>query len=258
VRRILPLALVAALVGGAATFRPGAESGACAQGPAVVPRANCNATGAALTVAQCNAVSRSFASVSVRPDRRGLRFGFRRLVDRPASVDVFQVASGRRVSGERLVARFRNRTGPFRWAGGRGSDGVYVVRFVIADIRGRRDEQRVALRRRNGRFGPAPAFYRRTSCATLTSFRLTRPVFGGSPRRTLTASFRLARRGEVRLELLRGTRVVRSTATQLYSAGRFHRRTFSARGLRPGVYRVRLRYEGDQGSLVASLFARRL
>jgi hypothetical protein len=258
VRRVLPLALVAAVVGGAATFRPGAETGACAQGTAVVPRANCNATGAALTVAQCNAVSRSFASVSVRPDGRGLRFGFRRLVDRPASVDVFQVASGRRVSGEKLVARFRDRSGPFRWSGARGSDGFYVVRFVIADIRGRRDEQRVALVRRNGRFSAAPSFYRRTSCATLTSFRLTRPVFGGKPRRTLTVSFRLARRGNVKLELVRGKRVWRSTATQLYSAGRFHRRTFSARGVPPGLYRVRLRYEGDQGSLTASLFARRL
>ena len=257
-RRVLPLALVAAIVGGTATLRPGAETGACAQGPAVVPRANCNATGAALTVAQCDAVSRSFASVSVRRSGRGLRFAFKRLVDRPASVDVFQVSKGRRVSGEKLVARFRNRTGPFRWNGRRGTDGFYVVRFVIADIRGRRDEQRVALVRRGGRFAPAPAFYRRTSCATLTSYRLTRPVFGGSQRRTLEVAFRLARSGSARIDLLRGKRVVRSTAAQTYAAGRFHRRTFSAKGLPPGIYRVRLTYQGDQGSLTATLFARRL
>jgi len=47
-----------------------------------------------------------FSSVAVRPAGRGLRFAFARRVARPVTIDVFRVSAGRRVTGERLVARF--------------------------------------------------------------------------------------------------------------------------------------------------------
>jgi hypothetical protein len=258
VTRVAPVLAVLLAVAGVATFRPGAETGACAQGDPVVPRNDCNER-VPQTLERCAATTQSFRTVSARPrGRRGLRFAFTRRVNRPATVDVFQVSAGRRVLGQRRVARFARRTGAFSWSGARGSDGLYFVRFTIRDERGRLDERRVALVRRNGRFAPRPDFYRRTSCATLTSFKLERPAFGGSRNRALGIAFRLAREGRVTVEVLRGRRVVRRFATQTRRARITHRLRLAPERLPRGTYTVRLRYVGEQGSLTATLFAQRL
>ena len=243
---------------GVATFRPGAETGACAQ-DAVVPRADCSESSRApQTLERCAATTQSFRSVSVGPRRRGLRFAFTRRVNRPVNVDVFQVSAGRRVVGERRVARFARRTGAFSWSGRRGSDGLYFARFTIRDARGRLDERRVALVRSKGRFRLRPEFYRRTSCATLTSFKLERPAFGGSRNRAVGIAFRLAREGRVSVEVARGSVVVKRFGPQTRRAGVTHRLRLAPEGLRRGTYRIRLRYTGDRGSLAASLFVQRL
>ena len=257
VRRAVPLIGVVAVVAGGAVLRPGAETGACAQSTtAVVPRADCAAEAAARSIAQCNAATRSLRSAAVRPrGRRGLRIAFRRYVDRPLDVDVFQVTRGRVVLGERRVARFPGRAAAVSWNGARGGDGIYVVRLRIRNAAGRRDEDRIALKRRDGRFRGLPRFYRRTSCGTLTSFRLTRPAFGGRTARALGISFRLGRRARARGDVLRGGRVVRSFRARSYPAGVFHRLRVPARGLRPGPYRVRVRIGGGP---TATLAARRL
>ena len=258
-RRAAPVLAAVLAVAGVATFRPGAETDACAQGDAVVPRVDCeNPAGAPQTLEACAATTQSFRSVSARPRGRGLRFAFARRVDRPVTVDVFQVSAGRRVLGERRVARFVRRASPFTWRGRRGSDGVYFVRFSMRDARGRADERRIALVRRRGRFAPRRPHYRRTSCATLTSFKLERPVFGGRGNRPLRIAFRLARAGRVSVEVLRGRRVVRRFRTTTRGAGVTHRLRVRPERLRRGSYRVRLRYRGDQGSLTASLFVQRL
>ena len=260
--RALPLAAVALAVTGIATFRPGGETGACAQGSAVVPRADCEGT-AAQTLESCAATTQSFRTVSARRSGRGLRFAFRRRVDRPVRVDVFQVSQGRVVIGERLVARFARRTGPFRW-NGRGrrgrplSDGIYFVRFSIRDERGRADVRRVALGRRAGRFARRRDFYRRTSCATLTAFKLERPAFGGPRNRPLGIAFRLAREGRVGVEVRRGGRVVRRFGARARRANLTHRLRLTSERLPRGQYEVRLTYAGPQGSLRSSLFSQRL
>jgi hypothetical protein len=141
------------------------------------------------------------------------------------------------------------------WNGSRGSDGIYVVRLRIRNAAGRRDEDRIALRRRGGRFRTLPRFYRRTSCGTLTSFRLTRPAFGGRTGRAMRISFRLGRRARARVDVRRGRRVVRTFRARSYRAGVFHRLRVPARGLRPGLYRVRVRIAGGP---TATLAARRL
>jgi hypothetical protein len=259
VRRAAPVLAAALAAAGVATLQPGMETGACAQ-DAVVPRVDCESAASAgrLTLEQCRAVTQSFRSVGVRPRGRGLRLSFVRRVNRPVDVDVFQVSGARRVFGQRRVAGFNRRRGAFTWSGRRGSDGLYFVRFTLRDERGRLDEQRVALVRRNGRFRVRPAFYRRTSCATLTSFKLERPAFGGRSNRALGISFRLAREGRVSVEIARGSTIVRRFGATTRRAGITHRLRLGSERLPRGTYRVRLRYAGDQGSLTASLFAQRI
>jgi hypothetical protein len=263
VTRALPLAAVAVAVLGVATFRPGEETGACAQGNPVVPRVDCDAAGGPQTLESCAATTQSFRTVAARRSARGLRFSFTRRVNRPVRVDVFQVSEGGRVIGQRLVARFSNRTQSFRWSGrGRRGrtlrDGYYFARFVIRDERGRVDTRRVALVRRNGRFAPRRDFYRRTSCSTLTNYKLERPAFGGRQNRALGISFRVAREGRVGVEVLRAGRVVRRFPARVRRGGITHRLRLAPERLPRGTYEVRLTYTGDQGSLRSSLFAQRL
>jgi hypothetical protein len=257
VRRAAPVLAAILAATAVIALRPGAESGACAQ-EAVAPRADCESTSAKQTLEQCAATTQSFRSVTVRPRGRGLRISFVRRVNRPVDVDVFQVSAARRVVGQRRVAGFDDRRGAFTWTGRRGSDGLYFVRFTVSDEKGRRDEARVALVRRNGRFRLRPAFYRRTSCATLTSFKLERPAFGGRQNRALGIAFRLARAGRVTVEIARGGRIIRRFGPATRVAGKTHRLRLTPERLARGTYQVRLRYSGDQGSLTASLFAQRL
>jgi hypothetical protein len=257
VRRLAPLVAVVLAVSGVATLRPGAETGACAQDP-VVPRVDCEQQGQPFADQSCTAVRTSFRSVAVRPTRRGLRFAFTRRVDRPVTIDVFQTSIGRRVIGEKRVFRVVARSSPARWNGRRARDGFLYARLRIRDERGRLDTRRVALRRRGGRFALLPTFYRAESCATLQAFKLERPVFGGRGRRALGISFRLARAGSVRVEVLRGRRVVRRFREVERAAGVTHRLRLIPRGLRRGRYAVRLTFRGESGTLTSSLFAQRL
>jgi hypothetical protein len=260
VKRAAPVLAAILAATAVISLSPGAESGACAQ-DAVVPRVDCEASAGASgrqTLEQCTAVTQSFRSVSARARGRGLRIAFVRRVNRSVDVDVFQSSAGRRVLGQRRVATFKRRSGAFTWAGRAGSDGIYFVRFRIKDERGRLDEARVALARRSGRFVQLPAFYRRTSCATLTTFKLERPVFGGRGNRALGVSFRVARAGQVRVEIRRNGRVVGRFGPARRAAGATHRLRVASERLARGRYEIRLFYSGDQGSLTASLFAQRL
>ena len=133
--------------------------------------------------------SASFESVGVRGAGRSARLAFAlRAGSKPADVDVFQTSRGRRVIPERLVARFGGRAGSVEWngranrRGRRVTDGYYFVRFRSRSAGGELDARRVTLRRANGRFSVRPAFYRRATCDLVRSFKLQRPVFGGSGR----------------------------------------------------------------------------
>ncbi len=80
--------------------------------------------------------------------------------------------------------------------------------------------RRVALARRGGRFHRRPAFSQRASCGAISSFKLERPVFGGRTNRAVDVTYRLGKSARVRLELLRGKRVVRRLAPTKTSDGR--------------------------------------
>ena len=138
--------------------------------------------------------------------------------------------------GERLVARFSNRRSSFTWngRGNRGrrlTDGIYFARYQMRFATNRlRDFRRITLAREGGRWSKRPQFYKAASCGLLSSYKLTRPVFGGTGRRPLGIAYRLSRPGRVTVEVLRGTRRVQRFATRSRRASRTYRNTLQRAG----------------------------
>ena len=68
---------------------------------------------------------------------------------KPVRIDVFQQSIGRRVVGERLVARFKNAKAAFRWngranrKGQKVRDGIFMVRFRLKVSNGLIDNRRI-------------------------------------------------------------------------------------------------------------------
>jgi photosystem II stability/assembly factor-like uncharacterized protein len=192
--------------------------------------------------------SRALTSASARGTAgEALDLAFERSVSRPVLVDVFQQSIGRRVIGERLVARFRDAREAFTWdgkanlPGRRVRDGYFMVRFRLNEGNGLIDNRRIVLARDGGRWSGRPAHYGREGCTLLRSFKLERPVFGGSSGRSLGIAFRLARGARVTVTVTRGDTLVRRYGTATRQANRTHRLRLSARGLPRGDYRVRVR-----------------
>jgi hypothetical protein len=215
----------------------------------------------------CTASARGFRSVSVRgAGKRRLRIGFVRKVRQPITIDLFQTSSRRRVLQERLVARFRGRFKPLtfndRQARGKRkvTDGYYFVRLRMNLGASRADYRRVTLLRRNGRWYRRPPHYRKESCTLLTSYKLLRPVFGGSNGRGVAASYRLTRRARASLTIMRGNRVIRRGKMRVRRADITHRAKLSARGLPRGDYRfiLRVRPIGGGRTVRAVLTSRRI
>ncbi|HEX8205491.1 MAG TPA: hypothetical protein VF587_05475 [Solirubrobacteraceae bacterium] len=210
------------------------------------------------------ASSTAFESVSVKPRGRGLGFSFQRRGSAPVTVDLFRSSRGRTI-GTRRVKRFSNRTGAFRWNGRRGDrrrrvvDGFYHVRFTTRTPSGGRDTARVALVRRNGRWRLRPTHYRRTPCALVETFKLFRPVFGGTKRVPLGISFRLNQQADVEIEVRQRGRVVARIPKRSYVAGRAIRLRVSAKRIRRrGDVRVTMRATRPGRTVEQSLRARKL
>ena len=210
------------------------------------------------------ASSTAFERVGVRPRGRGLGFSFRRRGGAPVTVDLFRSSRGRAI-GTRRVRRFANRMRAFRWNGRRGDrgrrvvDGFYHVRFTTRTASGGRDTRRVALVRRNGRWRLRPVHYRRTPCALVETFKLFRPVFGGSRRIPLGISFRLNQQADVEIEVRQRGRVVARIPKRSYVAGRAIRLRVAARRIRRrGDVRVIMRATGPGRAVTQSLVGRKL
>ena len=224
------------------------------------PRRNANRPGGAGACAQ----TAGFRSATARGRGRGLALRFARRARRPARIDVFQQSRGRRIFANRRVARFTNRLASFRWngratrGGRKPTDGFYVVRFRVRADNGRLDQRRIALVRRRGRFRAAPAYYRRASCGLLSSYKLTRPVFGGRAGRDQGIAFRVSRAARVSVTVSRAGRTVRRFRTARRRARRTHRLRLPARGLPRGAYRFRITVRAPGRSVAATLTARRL
>jgi len=185
-------------------------------------------------------------------------------VDRPVTVDVFQQSIGRRVVGERLVARFEDAQSAFRWngranrPGGSVRDGVFMVRFRLRESNGLLDARRIDRVREGARWKRRPAHYGREGCALLRSFKLERPVFGGSNRRSLGIAYRLTQAARVTVTVRRGAKVIKRYRTVAREANRTHRLRLGENGRRRGDYRVTVRAVGAGGSQQKTLTSRKL
>ena len=205
--------------------------------------------------------SRALTTASVRGAGRGLRIGFTRSVARPVSIDVFRVSQGQRVLTERLVKRFSAKTKAFTWDG-RGSkpvgDGYYFVRFTLREASGLTDKRRLVLQRSHGRWHLRPAYYGRLGCATVRSFKLLRPVFGGPGRRALGISVVLTRPASVAVTVRHGKRVVKRFAARFVAANRTYRVSLPSKRLARGDYRVSIEVRQGSERVVNTLTSRRL
>ena len=205
------------------------------------------------------ASSLGFARATAKPRGRGLAFNFTRRARNPVKIDVFRTTTGRRVTGERRVARFDRRARSFRWngRGRRVRDGYYVVRFAVRAANGKTDFRRVALRRANGRFRSLPAFFRGKQCTLVQTFKLERPVFGGTKRRGLGIAFRLSRLARVTVTVTRRGKVVKRFKRRA-NANRTYRLKLGAKGRRRGTYRVTLRAQRPGAASTSTLSSRKL
>jgi len=159
-----------------------------------------------------------------------------------------QVAGLRCRNGSAVLVELRGR---------KVTDGYYFVRYRIA-ANGGTDVRRVTLRRVGGRFSRRPDFYRRGSCALLTSYKLIRPVFGGPTKRPLGISYRVAAAARVSVTVTRGARTIRRFATTSAQAKRTYRLTQGVKGLSTGDYTVTLRATRAGKTTKAVLTSRKL
>ena len=206
----------------------------------------------------CRAAN-GFVRAFARPRGRRVRLEAAQIGQGRFDVDVFRQSRGRRVVRELRVARFRGRSGSFAWdgRGRRVGDGVYMVRFTKRLAGGRVDVRRMVLERRRGKWRRLPDYYRRVSCGRLSSFKLTRPVFGGTTRRPLGIAFRLSTPSRVSIRVLRKGKVVKRFRTSTRAARRTHRLRLPERGLRRGAYRVVLRAKPRGGAAVRAVLTSR-
>ena len=245
-----------------AKVRCDAELAVETDGPLEVVLEGCARTVQFGGAGQCRAAIGFLRADARRSGRRRVRIEAAPIGDRRFSVDVFQQSRGRRVVGNRRVARFTKRTGSFTWRAGRSraKDGLFLVRFRMGLPGKRVDTRRVVLERRKGRWIRRADYYRRASCGTLSSFKLRRPVFGGRRAEPLGIAFRVATSSRVSVVVRRGSKVVRRFKTRTRRAHTTHRLRLPAKGLRRGKYRVNVRVVPRNGRarVSATLLARRL
>ncbi len=208
-------------------------------------------------VAGC-VVNNGFASVATRGVSGGVQLRLVRRTKLPVQIDVFRVSSGRRVLKEQRVATFRNRTGSFTWRA-RLAPGLYFARFRMLEGTRTHDTQRAVFEiMSSGRLRARPQHHRRESCQLVRSFKLERPVFGGTGGVPLRISYRLVADANVIVTVRRGARVIRRFAAARRLANRTYRRTMQIHNLPRGDYSVNLQaVRGDQ-QVAATLVARRL
>ncbi len=221
------------------------------------------APGAAPDRSQSCRADTALRNVGVRPRGRGAVLRFERRVPQAVDVDVFQQSLGRRITGERLVARFSKRLRSFRWngkanrKGKRVRDGYLFVRYRVRTPQGK-ETRRVVLRRVGGKLSVRRAFTARESCRLLTRTKAFRPVFGGRTNKPLRIAFRTRQDARVRVQVFRGTRLVRRLRSGAASSDRTVRITLASSGLARGDYTVRITAVRGASLQVETLTARRL
>ena len=179
---------------------------------------------------------------------------------RAAKIDLFQVSTGRRIYRERLVGRFRNKSGRLNWngrsnqPGRRTTDGFYFARVT------RRGSPiaRLVLQRKGGRWLPRPDFYLRGTCGVLTFAKFERPVFGGTGSFPLRFSYRVGKAATVRAQIWKGKKLVKTLKPVKAKANRTYRLRRGLEGLTKGAYQVTLRVTRGKQKVAATLVSRRI
>ena len=207
-----------------------------------------------------------FASVRTRPRGRRVALRFVRRLKLPARIDVYRVAAGRRVTRTRRVATFTGRKRGVIWNGvatrGRRAPvrrGWYIVSFKLIRAGRRYDVRRLVLRRNAaGHFRKAGALKGHFGCGLVSKLALRRPVFGGTTGARLKGGYRLTTRASATLTVSRGGKVVKRFRTVERPGNRTFHFSLRPRGLRRGLYTVRLLAQSGESQLVARVAARRL
>ena len=169
-----------------------------------------------------------------------------------AGVTIVQESRGRRLVGERVIARLTARAGVATFDDD-ATDGVYVVRYGTGSAR-----RRAVVLRSDGRWLLRPATETAGACGVLTSVRATRPVFGGRDRRSLTVRYRLSAEALVRIDVLRGGRIVGRSRSKPRRAGVTYSVRIPATGLSRGEHRVRVTAIRDGERATATVVSRRI
>ena len=167
------------------------------------------------------------------------------------------------MGAERRLASFINRRRSFTWNGRANRSGVtardgYILVLFRTRTPAGTGTRHFVLTRRGGRYVKQPVFKKRAACVFLRSFQISRPVFGGTTRRTLAVAARMRKAGRVRLTLRRNRKVVRKLATRRLPAGGRIALRVRPRGLPVGVYRVWIDVRSGGKRRAAVLTARRL
>jgi len=110
----------------------------------------------------------------------------------------------------------------------------------------------------HGKFFRRADFYGRVRCGDLRSFHLSSPVFGGTTRRSLTATYRVGRAGNLSVVLFKGRKVIRRFRTVHAVTGKTYRVHIRPRGLKVGSYTVRVKLSRTGGGDTRTLLSRRL
>ena len=173
-------------------------------------------------------------------------------------VNVYRYAIGRHVTGRKRVKSFRNPRKTLSLSARHLRGGWYAVQ-ASAKAAGvttisRSDTFHVA----HGKFFRRADFYGRVRCGDLRSFHLSSPVFGGTTRRSLTATYRVGRAGNLSVVLFKGRKVIRRFRTVHAVTGKTYRVHIRPRGLKVGSYTVRVKLSRTGGGDTRTLLSRRL
>jgi hypothetical protein len=203
-------------------------------------------------------------NVAVVPRGRGVRIAFQRTRRNLGTrADAYQESIGRRIGAERRVASFAHRRRSFTWGGQANRQGARVRDgYVLVQLRTRTSQgagvRSFTLLRRGARYRKRPAYTKRSACVLLRSFRIARPVFGGTTRKRLGVVLRIRKAGRVRVTLRRNGHVVRRLANRRLRPGGRIVLHVRPRKLRVAAYRVRVDVRSAGKRRAAVLTARRL
>jgi hypothetical protein len=225
----------------AATYGRGVYTYRFSGADPVCPRSGSSGSVAGASHGTRCAAAAAARAITARPiaARRRLRLGLPRS-RHATNVDVFQVAHGRRVYREQLIARFRHKSGSFTWNGRatirhrKATDGYYFARVKAPG----EPISRVVLQRAHGRWKVRPDFFLRGTCGVLTFAKIERPVFGGVRRFPLRYAYRTGRSANVAVSVFRGKRLVHRFKTRRTVKGHTYRIALGPRHLKKGDYHV--------------------